>query len=98
MGRYTQFQAAQALESAANNPGGGAGDAMGMGAGLAMGQAMMNAMGGAAAAATPAAAAPAAPAGDDMVARLTKLKGLLDAGVISQEDFDAKKVEILAAL
>ncbi len=97
MGKYTQFQAAQALEAAANNPGGGAGDAMGMGAGIAMGQAMMNAMGGA----TAAAAAPAAPGaggGDDMVARLTKLKSLLDAGVISQEDFDAKKAEILAAI
>lgn len=100
MGKYTQFQAAQALEAAANNPGGGAGDAMGMGAGIAMGQAMMNAMGGAAAAApAPVAAAPAAaPAGDDMVTRLTKLKGLLDAGVISQADFDAKKSEILAAI
>ncbi len=97
MGKYTQFQAAQALEAAAKNPGGGAGDAMGMGAGIAMGQAMMSAMGGATAA--PAApAAPAASGGDDMVARLTKLKGLLDAGVISQEDFDAKKAEILAAL
>ena len=26
---------------------------------------------------------------------LTKLKGLLDAGVISQEDFDAKKKSLL---
>jgi hypothetical protein len=33
-----------------------------------------------------------------MVTRLTKLKGLLDAGVISQADFDAKKSEILAAI
>ncbi|MCR4316716.1 MAG: SPFH domain-containing protein [Planctomycetes bacterium] len=44
LGAYTQFQAANAMESAAKNPGGGAGDAMGLGAGFAMGNAMMGAM------------------------------------------------------
>ena len=92
LGRYTQFQAAQAMEAAASNPGGGAGDAMGMGAGLAMGQAMMNAM------SASSAPAPAAPAADDLVARLGKLKSLMDAGLISEADFDAKKAEILAAI
>ena len=29
------------------------------------------------------------------IEELTKLKGLLDAGVISQEDFDAKKKSLL---
>ena len=38
MGRYTQYQAAEALREAANNPGGSAGAGMGMGAGVAMGQ------------------------------------------------------------
>jgi membrane protease subunit (stomatin/prohibitin family) len=103
MGKYTQFQAAQAMEAAASSPGGSAGSAMGMGAGLAMGQAMMSAMTSATAApAAPAApvapAAPAAPSADDLVARLGKLKTLLDAGLISQDDFDAKKGEILASI
>ena len=97
IGRFTQFQAAQAMESAAKSPGGGMGSAMGMGAGLAMGQAMASAMGSATAASV-AAPAVAAPAGNDLVARLGKLKGLLDAGLISQADFDAKKAEILADL
>lgn len=42
----------------------------------------------------PAAAAPA-PAGGDLVARLTELKGLLDAGALTQAEFDAAKAKIL---
>jgi membrane protease subunit (stomatin/prohibitin family) len=56
MGRFTQFQAAQAIESAAENPGGTAGAGVGIGAGVAMGQSMMGAMNqGAQAAPTPSA-------------------------------------------
>ncbi|MCL2808070.1 MAG: SPFH domain-containing protein [Coriobacteriia bacterium] len=39
--------------------------------------------------------APAAPAAVDPYEELTKLKGLLDNGIISQEDFDKKKAELL---
>ena len=38
LGRYTQFQAAEALSAAANNPSGGAGEGIGMGMGFAMAQ------------------------------------------------------------
>ena len=38
MNKYTQYQAAEAMREAANNPGGGAGIGAGMGAGMAMGQ------------------------------------------------------------
>lgn len=49
-------------------------------------------------------AAPAAPAesaapavgGDDMVAQLQNLKGLLDSGVLTQAEFDAAKAKVLA--
>jgi len=45
MGRYTQFQVAQAIPIAAANEGGGAaGVGAGLGAGIAMGQAMMDAL------------------------------------------------------
>ena len=44
-----------------------------------------------------AAPAPAAAGGDDMVAKLTELKGLLDQGILTQEEFDAQKAKILAA-
>lgn len=97
MGKFTQFQAAQAMEAAAANPGGGAGAGMGLGAGLAMGQAMASAMATPAAAPAAAAPAPAAPA-NDLAGRLGKLKTLLDAGLIDQADFDAKKAEILSEI
>src|SRR5207244_6200050 len=38
LNQYTQFQAANALEDAANNPGGGAGEGIGLGLGMAVGQ------------------------------------------------------------
>lgn len=44
MGRYTQFEAAQAMRDAAQNPGGGAGLGAGLGAGFAVGNAMAGAM------------------------------------------------------
>jgi membrane protease subunit (stomatin/prohibitin family) len=44
LGRYTQFEAAQSLETAAANTGGAAGVGVGLGAGVAMAQTMMNAI------------------------------------------------------
>jgi hypothetical protein len=48
------------------------------------------------AAAPVAAAEPAAAGGTDIVAQLTELKGLLDQGVLSPEEFDAAKQKLLA--
>lgn len=42
----------------------------------------------------PAPAAPAAPQ-VDVVAQLTQLKGLLDAGALTQDEFDAQKRKLL---
>ncbi len=47
VGRYAQFQAADAMRDAANNPSGGAGLGAGLGAGFAVGNAMVGAMGNA---------------------------------------------------
>ena len=44
LGRYAQFQTAQAIPTAAANPGGAAGAGVGIGAGVAMGQAMGQAL------------------------------------------------------
>jgi membrane protease subunit (stomatin/prohibitin family) len=44
MGRFTQFETAEALETAAGNQGGAADAGVGLGAGVAMAQAMMGAM------------------------------------------------------
>jgi hypothetical protein len=49
----------------------------------------------AAAMAPPVAEPPAAAGGTDVVGELTKLKGLLDAGVLTPEEFDAAKKKVL---
>jgi membrane protease subunit (stomatin/prohibitin family) len=107
MGRYTQYQVASSIPLAAQNEGGIAGLGAGMGAGLSIGQTMAQAMTQAMqpGAAQPAApAAPTAPAAaapqsaEDVMALLEKLHGLMTKGVISQQEFDAKKADLLAKL
>ena len=49
-------------------------------------------------AAAPVAAAPAAaPAGDDVASKLLELKGLMDQGVLSPEDFQQAKAKLLGS-
>ncbi|HOI51834.1 MAG TPA: SHOCT domain-containing protein, partial [Azonexus sp.] len=85
--RYTQYQVASSIPDAARNEGGLAA----MGAGLGFGQMV----GQAVAAATPAAVAVNA---DEVVATLEKLHALMGKGILSQEEFDAKKAELLKKL
>jgi membrane protease subunit (stomatin/prohibitin family) len=59
MGRYTQFQAAQAIPIAAANEGGGAGLGAGLGVGMGMAQTMMNSMKSAGTEPAPSGGAPA---------------------------------------
>ena len=89
MKQYTQFEAAEALKDAAANPGGIAGAGAGLGAGLAMAQAIGGAMN--------QSAAPAASPGpnSDPVAMIERLGGLLQKGILTQAEFDAKKAELL---
>jgi membrane protease subunit (stomatin/prohibitin family) len=99
MRTYTQFQAAQAMRDAAQNPG-TAGDIAGAGIGLgtgvavggAMGQAIRDALNPQAQPQTPA---PQAASGSSPVEELTKLKNLLDAGVIDQAEFDRLKQDVM---
>jgi membrane protease subunit (stomatin/prohibitin family) len=99
MGGFTKFQVASSIPLAAQNEGGLAGMGAGLGAGVAVGQAMAQGLSGAVApAAAPAAAAPAAVAEESIEHRLTKLKGLLDKGLISAADYDSTKAELLKKL
>jgi membrane protease subunit (stomatin/prohibitin family) len=106
MGRYTQYQVANAIPLAAQNEGGMAGIGAGLGAGMSVGQtmgaAMTQAMQPGAAPAAPAApvavAAVAGVSADDVVATLEKLHGLVAKGILSQAEFDAKKAELLGKL
>src|SRR4051794_26020130 len=89
LGKYTQFEAAESLQTAAANPGGVAAAGAGLGAGLMMAQAM-------GAAAAPA-AGPSGP-GADPLATIERLSELLKKGVLTQAEFDAKKTELLAQI
>ncbi len=102
MGRFTQYQVANAIPEAAKNEGGMAGMGVGLGAGVGFGQVMGQAMASAmqpAAGTAPAPAAAVAPvSADDVVATLEKLHGLVEKGILSQAEFDAKKAELLKKL
>ncbi|MBQ0933956.1 SPFH domain-containing protein [Ideonella paludis] len=110
MGKFMQYQTAQAIPAMAQGVGQGsggglAGDAMGLGAGMAMGQVLAQQMGSAmaqanaasAAAAVPAPAAPAMTA-DQVMATLEKLGDLKAKGILTDEEFAAKKADLLAKL
>jgi len=48
--------------------------------------------------AAPADPAATAPSADESMEELTKLKGLLDTGVLTQDEFDAQKQKILQSM
>jgi membrane protease subunit (stomatin/prohibitin family) len=107
MGKFMQYQTAQAIpkfaESAAQGGGGVVGDAMGLGAGVALGQVLaQNLQAGlmGAGAAAPAASTPAATGmrPEDVMATLEKLGELKTKGILTQEEFDTKKSELLKKL
>ena len=99
MGGFTKFQVASSIPLAAQNEGGLAGIGAGLGAGAMLGQAMAQGMSGAMQQpGSDAPAAPAAPAEVSIEDRLTKLKGMLDKGLISAADYDSTKAELLKKL
>ena len=92
LNRYTQYQAASAIPLAAQNEGGLAGIGAGVGVGAAIGPAMATNMNAA------PAAAPQAAGNNDPQARLAQLKALLDQGLITAEDYEKAKAEVLKQL
>jgi len=106
MGKFMQYQTAQAIPKFAEGAGGGgggiAGDAMGLGAGVALGQVLAQNLqqglqgGGAAAAAQAAVAAGIKP--DEVMATIEKLADLKAKGILTDEEFGAKKAELLKKL
>lgn len=86
---YAQIQQLDAMKEAAKNPGGLAGIGIGAGVGLGLGQQLAGAMGGINSTNVNA---------EDPATRLKNLKNLLDQNLISQDEFDQKKKEILAKI
>ena len=103
MGKFMQYQTAQAIpkfaEGSGSGGGGIAGDAMGLGAGVALGQVMAQQLSQGLQGQPAAPAAAAAPIrADDVMATLEKLGELKVKGILTQEEFDAKKAELLKKL
>jgi membrane protease subunit (stomatin/prohibitin family) len=90
MSGFTKYQVASAIPLAAQNEGGLAGLGAGLASGVAFGQVMAQ---GLTSAATPATVT--APVEEPIEARLEKLKGLLDKGLISAADYDSAKAELI---
>jgi membrane protease subunit (stomatin/prohibitin family) len=108
MGKFMQYQTAQAIPKFAEGAGGGGGiasDAMGLGAGVALGQVLaqnlaagLQGVGTAPAAGAAAVGASVGVKAEDVMATLEKLGDLKAKGILTQDEFDAKKAELLKKL
>jgi membrane protease subunit (stomatin/prohibitin family) len=96
MAKFMQYQTAQAIPKFAQGGGEGggmAGGAMGLGAGVAMGQVMAQNLTAGLQVAPAAAVKP-----EDVIATLEKLGNLQAKGILTPEEFAAKKAELLKKL
>ena len=104
MGKFMQYQTAQAMPTLAAGAGGSggsvAGDAAGLGAGLALGQVMAQSIQQGLQGSQPAATAPAVVPlkPDEVMATLEKLADLKAKGILTEEEFSTKKAELLKKL
>ena len=101
LSKLTQYQTAQSIPTAAANEGGAAGIGAGLGAGMAMGQAMGDAMRQSMQGGTGGqqqAAAGDDQSNEDILATIEKMHGLMTKGILSQNEFEAKKAELLQKL
>ncbi len=85
---YAKLQQLEALREAAKNEGGGAGLGMGMGAGIGLGQSMAQTI-------TEQQAPHSSPTSNDSIAKLTQLKSMFEAELISEQEYATKKQHIL---
>ena len=94
LNKYAQFETADNIGTAAANEGGAAGMGVGLGAGMTMGQTMANAMSGASGNSNSGGADSEA----EVLATIEKLHGMKEKGILSEEEFAAKKKELLAKI
>ena len=99
MKKFQEFQQANAVEKAAENPGGGASEGIGMGMGFGMAQMMMNQQQSASprsAEANPASTK--AQTREEVLDTLKSLGDLKEAGILTEAEFQTKKEELLSRL
>ena len=85
---YAKVQHLEAMREAARNEGGGAGIGMGMGAGIGLGQSMSQTM-------TENVSTQPQTKADDPMAKLEQLKKMFVAELITEQEYSAKKQDIL---
>ena len=97
MNKFQQFQQSNAIEKAAENPNGGAGEGIGAGLGFGMAQMFMNQQ-NQNQNQNQNAPVPQKETKEDIINLLKELGQLKEVGVLTQEEFDTKKKELLARL
>lgn len=80
---YAQFQAADSISIAAGNEGGAAGAGVGIGVGMAMSQAMNGV------------SSQSSAKGEDPMDAINRLHEMMKKGIITQQEFELKKTELL---
>ena len=95
MDKFSKFQTAQSIEKAAENPSSGAGEGLGMGMGFGMANQMMNQQMNQSKTTSDNIKATTR---DEIMQTLKELGELKSAGVLTDEEFDTKKKELLARL
>jgi len=99
MNKFQKFQQANAIEKAAENPGGGAGEGIGMGMGFGMANMMMNNQQQQNQnPATPNTNDGKAQTREEIMSTLKELGTLKESGILTEAEFDAKKKELLSRL
>lgn len=93
---YRTIKGVDILKDIANNPGGG--EMAGMGAGMGMGMAAGNAFGSIAQNIFAGTQPAPQPSQQDPMEVLKKMKQMLDAGLINQQQYDAKVAEVMSRL
>jgi membrane protease subunit (stomatin/prohibitin family) len=99
MAKFMQYQTAQTISKFAEDGAGGGGlvgDTMGLGVGMTLGQVMAQNLSAGLTGHVPPATALVKP--EDVLATLEKLGQLKAQGVLTQQEFDTKKTELLKKL
>lgn len=88
MDKFRDFQSSNAIEKAAENPGGGASEGIGMGMGFGMATSMMSGGGNSGSKASK----------EDIIGMIKELGKLREEGILSEEEFEEKKKELLSRI